>query len=332
METVKAAIIGYGGIARAHKEGYDRLKMQNDPVKLVAVCDIVQEKCLENGKKKEDLEEINVYNSVTELLQNEEFDMADICLPSYLHAEYAIKFMRSGKNVLSEKPMALNSLDAEKMLMVAKETGKRLMIGQCLRFDPAYIFLKQIIDTDKYGKLRSLTMERLNNRPKGGYMDWYLSTEKSGGALFDLHIHDIDMIRHLLGEPNAVSSLAMDDTVKYQYVDSRLKYDDIIVSAIASFDQVGSFPFTMTYRSNFENASVVFDGENVKIYPEDGSAIIADIGDGERMADEIRYFGKLILNKNMENTVNPPESAVGTILLLEKLKESADHNGNIVIV
>ena len=117
MKEVKVALIGYGGIGHAHAKGYEILAEQNAPVRLVAALDV-------NPKKFSDAVAINTgtgaaglpsgaraYTSLDALLENEEFDMVDICLPTYLHKEYAIRFLKLGKHVLSEKPMALSSAD-----------------------------------------------------------------------------------------------------------------------------------------------------------------------------------------------------------------------------
>ena len=95
MKEVKVAIIGFGGIARAHYAGYQVLKKENAPIKLVALCDVDPSKFTDNvninistGDQSVD-GSLHTYTSVDELLANEDFDMADICLPSFLHMEYA---------------------------------------------------------------------------------------------------------------------------------------------------------------------------------------------------------------------------------------------------
>ena len=93
--------------------------------------------------------------------------------------------------------MAHSSAECEEMIRVSYETGKKLMVGQCLRFDSSYLFLKECIDSKKYGPLRNLFMDRLSAYPKWGADKWYESTEKCGGCILDTHIHDIDMARFL---------------------------------------------------------------------------------------------------------------------------------------
>ena len=166
MKQVKVAMIGFGGIAQSHKHAYEQLEAEGAPLKLVAICDVDPSRFTTatstnlGAEKAADLTGIHTYTSADELLAQEEFDMADFCIPSYLHKEYAVKMMKAGKDVLSEKPMSLNSADCEEMLKTAGECGRKLMIGQCLRFEPSYLYLKKCIDEGTFGKLKNLFMDR----------------------------------------------------------------------------------------------------------------------------------------------------------------------------
>lgn len=333
MKEVRVAMIGYGGIARAHAKGYAALAAENEPVKLVAVCD-VDEKRFSNELKinietdKSMLsEDVHIYTDVDELIKNEEYDMVDICLPTYLHKEYAIKFMELGKDVLCEKPMALSSSDCELMIKTAEKTGRKLMVGQCLRFDPNYLYLKECIDSGKFGKLRHLSMHRLSALPVWGFEHWFEKTEKSGGCILDMHIHDVDMARFLLGEPESVSVIALDDVVRWQYENTRLFYKDAFVTINGSWDEGGTFVFGVGFRARFEKASVVLEGSKLKVYPNEGDAFIPEIQSKSPYTEEIRFFTKMLLDDSINNVNNPPESAYKTVCLIEKMRESAAADG-----
>ncbi len=84
-----------------------------------------------------------------------------MCLPTALHKEFTLKALAAGKHVMCEKPMALDYADCVEMAEAADRAGKQLMIGQCLRFDPCYIYLKELVDSKKYGKARRVFMSRL---------------------------------------------------------------------------------------------------------------------------------------------------------------------------
>ena len=265
-----------------------------------------------------------------ELIAKENFEMVDICLPSYMHKEYAIKLLAAGKHILSEKPMALSSADALEMLESAKKFGKKLLIGQCLRFEPSYLYLKDCIDGGRFGKLKNLFMNRLSSHPKWGYECWYRKTELSGGCIMDLHIHDVDMARFLLGEPNAVSCVSYDGISNWQVVNSRFYYDDLTVIATGSWDEARSLPFQADFRARFEQASVILDAKGVTVYPDEGEPYQPELLSQKRMDEEIRLLAEMILDPAKDNPSNPPESAYKTIALIEKLRESAEQGGEII--
>ena len=131
MKEIKFAILGYGGIAKSHKHGYELLKKEGFPINLVAICDInaeqftAAEQAINLGSTYgTDLSGIALYTDIDEMLACENFDVIDICLPTYLHKEYTVKFLMAGVNVLCEKPMALNYKDCLEMIEAEKKSGK----------------------------------------------------------------------------------------------------------------------------------------------------------------------------------------------------------------
>jgi predicted dehydrogenase len=322
-------MIGYGGIGHAHAEGYRILAERGAPVRLVAVLDI-------NPAKFTGTVEINTgtgaselpcgakaYTSLDEMVAAEDFDMVDICLPTYLHKDYAIKFLDMGKHVLSEKPMALSSADCEEMIAAAKRNDRRLMIGQCLRFNSRYECLKECTD-GRYGKLTRLMMHRLSLMPDWGFENWFADHARSGGCILDMHIHDVDMARYLLGEPKAVTCWSenagvMDDQVQH----SHLFYDGCHVTIDGSWNELKGTPFAVGYRARFERAELVLVGNTVTLYEEGKSPVTLELPAKNHMAEEIDFLAHLILDPTAVNEKNPPESAAATVRLIEKLRESA---------
>ena len=335
---IRAAIVGFGGIARSHKRAYDELRQAGFPISLVAICDIDPEQFKKaqviniDGNPKCDISAQRLYTGLDDMLKNEDFDMADICLPSYLHRDYAIRLLRAGKHVLCEKPMALSSADCEVMLRTARECGRELMVGQCLRFEPLYLFLKDAIDNNTFGKVRGAYFSRLSGPPHWGFEGWYRDTSLSGGAIMDLHIHDVDMVRFLFGEPEAVSAISYDTFVRWAVINSRFIYGDgQIIVADASWDEAKSTKFSMSYRVRFEQATVKLEGGKVTVYPESDSPYTPELPEANRMTEQLRTFATAVLEGG-GNTKNPPESAMLTVRLVEKLRESADRGGAAVTV
>ena len=336
MKEVRVAMIGYGGIARSHNQGYHRLVASGEPVRLVAVCDINEDQFknqiginIDNGTAGLP-EGIHTYTNVDDLLTNEEFDMADICLPTYLHSEYAVKFLNAGKHVLSEKPMALSVEQCDAMIEAARGANRKLMIGQCLRFDKCYLYLKDCIDSGKYGNLRHLFMERLSAMPRWGFEHWFEHHEKSGGSILDLHIHDVDMVRFLLGEPSAVSTVALDGEDRWQVENTRMYYPGKLVCINASFDESPTAAFKVGYRARFEKATLISDCQTVTVCPDDAEAFTVEFADNHHIEAEIRVFIRQLLAGQIENAQNAPESSRETVRLIEKLRQSAALDGAII--
>ena len=343
MKEIKFAMLGYGGIAKSHKHGYELLEKEGFPIKLVAICDIdknqftAAEQAINLGRTYgTNLDGIALYTDLNEMLSKEDFDVVDICLPTYLHKEYAIKLMRAGKHVLSEKPMSLSYADCKEMLDVAKECDKKITIGQCLHFEAGYVYLKKCIEEQTFGKVQSITLDRLSELPLWKcFEQWYLDINRSGSTPFDLHIHDIDMANYLLGMPKAVSAVTIDNDVPMQYIDSRLFYDNgVTVFATASWNEAKGTPFVMSYRARFDKATLVYNGGAVKVYPSDAASYEAEEtlekNCKDRMAEEIRNMALAVGDCDFVNTVNTPECAASSILLTEKLVESAKKNGEKV--
>ena len=330
MREIRVAMLGFGGIAKSHKRAYELFEKEGTPIKLVAICDIdpeqftkVQEINL-GAAHPYSMDGIATYTDLNEMLSREDFEMVDICLPSYLHKEYTIRMLEAGKHVLCEKPMALCEADCLEMIDTAKRCGKKLMIGQCLRFEPQYLYLKELIDNNTFGKVRYVNMTRLSALPLWGFERWFQDTARSGGCAMDLHIHDVDMIRFLFGEPESVSAVAVDSITRWQYINSRFFYDEFVAEATGSWLEPQGHPFKAGYRVNFEHATVVLEGSEITVYSEDGSSYKAEYGKANRMAEEIRLLAKTITEPDTVNTVNTPESAASTVALVEALRRSAD--------
>lgn len=332
---LKAGLIGFGGIAQAHKNGYALLEREGK-VRLTCACDIRPETFsgkVEINLKLEDSAEsspIRFYEDLDEMLRKEELDFVDICVPSYLHREMAVKMLTRGYHVLSEKPMALSFADCRAMLDAEQKSGKHFMIGQCLRFFPQYEYLKACIDDGRFGKTLSAFFSRLSAPPVWGWENWFMDAAKSGGCITDLHIHDIDIVRYLFGEPEAVSCRVSHSLTRYDSVQTSLFYGGLPVTAVGDWT-LEKIPFAASYRVGFEKATVLFEGGVVTVYPKDGGEPFRpEMSEQDGYTREIAYFCDVILGKT-ENDRNPASSAANTIRLIEVMKQSADADGKKIL-
>lgn len=123
------------------------------------------------------------------LFEHDDIDAIVLALPPQYHAEYAIRAMQAGKDVLVEKPIALTVDDAKRAVAVARETGRIIMVGHVLRFHPAFEKLKELIDKGDLGEIRYIHSHRL------GLGKFHTEND----ALWDLAPHDLSMILALTG-------------------------------------------------------------------------------------------------------------------------------------
>jgi len=205
------ALIGCGRISTNHIKA-----AVNNKLNIVAVCDVNPEKFgnvkvdfnLDGvGAGDYDFSGFNCYTDMDEMIEKEELDLVTIALPTYLHCEATVKCLKKGINVFCEKPMALDVEQCQLMIDTAKEAGKRLMIGQCLRFWGEYEVLKEYVDNGKLGKPVSAYFFRGGSTPMWSFENWLQHRECGGGALHDQHVHDVDMVSYLFGMPKAVSTV-----------------------------------------------------------------------------------------------------------------------------
>ena len=192
---LKVGLIGVGGISGAHIPVWESM----EEVELTALCDIRQERMEPYPKQ-------HHYSDLDEMLKNEELDILDICLPTYLHADYAVRAMEKGIHVLCEKPVSLKPEDVERVYSTAHRMQVSFMVAHVLRFWPEYMLLKELYDTQKYGKLLSGYMSRVSQTPPWSWDNWMKDENRSGLVPFDLHIHDLDFMVYAFGKPEKVNS------------------------------------------------------------------------------------------------------------------------------
>lgn len=340
---LKAGLIGIGGMGRGHLDNYIRFTKENEIIQLVAVCDVNPEK-FGNAKVDFNLDGVGAgdydfsgfhcYTDMDEMIEKEELDLVSIALPTYLHCEATVKCLKKGINVFCEKPMALNVEQCQLMIDTAKETGKHLMIGQCLRFWGEYTVLKEYVDNGKLGKPVSAYFFRGGSTPMWSFENWLQKRECGGGALHDQHVHDVDMISYLFGMPKAVSTVGKIvmagsgyDTVSTNYI-----YEDgFACNAQDDWMINGEFGFEMSFRVNFEGGAIIMDSKGLRVLPNGEKAIRPDYDHESAYYNEIKYYANCIIN-GTENTINPPEASLNTIKIVEAETESADKNGVAVAV
>ena len=149
MDKVRIGIIGCGGIANGkHMPG-----LKSTPgIEMVAFCDIIIERA-EKAKKEYGTPDAKVYENYKELLEDASIDVVHVCTPNRSHSFITVDALEAGKHVMCEKPMAINSVEAKKMLDAARRTGKKLTIGYQNRQRPDSLWLKEECEKGTFGEI-----------------------------------------------------------------------------------------------------------------------------------------------------------------------------------
>ena len=332
------AIVGFGGLGKLHFRNVEEVTNKAGDVKLVAICD-VDKKAFESyaetnliaNQKAADLSEYNIYYDAEELFASEKLDFIITALPTYLHEKIAVMAMEHGIHVFSEKPMAINHSQAQNMINKAKEKGVKLMIGMVLRFMPAYVMLKEMIDSLKYGKVVCGEFSRLSKTPDWSWQNWMLDESRSGSAILDLHVHDVDFINWAFGMPKAVTSAATSGKVAHESITTIYDFgDEKVITAKADWGYPASYPFGAIFRVRFEKATVELTRDGMWLYPEDGDAQKLELPEGNGYALEVIEFINCI-KENRDSKINPPEAAIRSLDIVFTEIKSANTKTTVIL-
>ncbi|MBN2299987.1 MAG: Gfo/Idh/MocA family oxidoreductase [Acholeplasmataceae bacterium] len=189
MKKIKIGIIGCGGIAL--EKHLPSLSLINE-VELVAFCDILIEKA-EQAKIKFGKEDSKVYLDYKEMLKDTSIDVVHVCTPNRSHSFITVDALEAGKHVMCEKPMAINSVEAKKMVDAAKRTGKKLTIGYQNRFRGDSMYLKAECENDVLGEVYLAKAHAIRRRAVPTWGVFLNEYEQGGGPLIDIGTHALDL-------------------------------------------------------------------------------------------------------------------------------------------
>jgi predicted dehydrogenase len=145
------------------------------------------------------------------------------------------------------------------MVEAAEKAKRTLMVGQVIRFWPEYVRAKELVDEGALGSIKMATLSRLAQHPN--WTTWHRDPKKSGGGLFDLHIHDIDYVCHLFGDVEQVYAIGdKDKNDCWNHVLTTLTFKNGQRAAVeGAFEMTENYPFTMTMRLVGEKASFEYN-------------------------------------------------------------------------
>ena len=338
---LRIGIVGWGFMGKMHFRCYK----SDTNVEVTAICD-ADAKQLQNssgvagnisGAEDDlDLSNIALYSDLSKMLAEEKLDALSIASPTFLHASQTIEALNAGVHVFCEKPMALNSGDCREMAEVAKQSGKTLQIGHCIRFWPEYVQAKEIIDSQKYGKVSAATFQRLSLTPTWSWDNCFLDGKRSGGAMLDLHIHDTDYVQYVFGMPKEVFSRGViGPSGEFDHTVTQYFYgNDCVITAEGGWIMAPGFGFEMSFKIMLEKVTLVYSSAQeptFRIFPIDGETIIPEIPTGDGYSFEIQHFVDTLSGKAVPSIITPEQSG-DSVKIIEAEKESIRNNDKISLL
>jgi predicted dehydrogenase len=328
---IKVGVIGIGMMGSTHLDVY----RQRSDARVVAVADPLRAR--REGRVKVagnidgqaqggfDFASVEKFDDGMDLIRDPGVDLVDICLPTHLHAKYAIAALESGKHVLVEKPLARTSEEAEMVAAVADRAKGFSMCAMCMRFWPGWDWLKDAVSRRTFGKVKGAQFRRVTSHPGGPF---YSNANLCGGAILDLHVHDTDFIQHCFGVPSGVSSRGYSLVTRaIDHVVTTYFYDDVpLVVAEGGWAMAKGFGFRMQYTVNFDRATAVFDiaAPGALVLHEEGRKPRAvRILSGMGYEHEIAYFLDCVRTGRRPRTVTLGSAATSVRIVEAELRSIA---------
>lgn len=319
---LRVGLVGIGGMGFVHYNAYKKI----EGAEVVAVADVRTDM----AKEKIAEDKVSIYASLEELLANERVDVVDICTPSYMHTELAVKALEAGCHTISEKPMSISTADTGRVIETAKRVGKKFMTAHVVRFMAPYVYLRGVVESGELGKIVHLNMKRISSVPRWSWEDWMRDVKRSGGAPIDLSIHDIDFAYSVFGEPKSVNGIYKQLEDNNDYIVSNLVYDGFTVTATGGWFNA-KIPFTAEFIAIFEEGALKLErgklyknGEEVDLSTS-AKDVSENMGINIPRADgytaEIEYFLECVKNDTPPTRVTP-ESSEGSVRLVERILDN----------
>lgn len=251
MEKINVAVVGYGGMGRYHANHIEEFEKFN----LVGIYDIKQSACDVATEKG-----VYVYPSFEAVLEDERVELIVCATYNDCHKDIAIRAMKAGKAVISEKPVTMCSEDLEEMIKASEETGKLFTVHQNRRWDNDYRMVKRVLETNELGNVFSIDSRVYGSRGIPG--DWRREKQHGGGMLLDWGVHLLDQILMLNEGKKLVTVYATMTNVTNDEVDDGFR-------AILKFEN-GPECLVEVFTNNFIEAPRWY------VCGENGTAIIRD--------------------------------------------------------
>ncbi len=336
MKELKIGVVGCGNIFNlAHKPALKNI----ESVRVVACADIDEERAREGAKAFN----AKAFQNLDEFFDLD-FDIVEILTPTYTHAEIAVRALKAGKHVIVEKPIALTTEEAEKMIKTAEKEELKLFVGHVRRFDKRWVQMKDVIRKRNILPMHIRKTE-VQNLPFPAHY-WYWNENKSGGVALDLGVHVTDFLRWFF-DSEPVEVLAAGKAIKKEAKVNNT-FDHFVMMIKFEGGKTGiaevswAYPYPSRYGVFYHHVDIIGRNGRIRYTPLDTpvvgvakanfemprfSPLLSTFPDAfER---ELRHFLKCI-KKDEEPTVTAHDALIA-LKIAEKAKESA-RSGEVVRV
>ena len=212
---MKYALIGCGRIAPNHIAA-----AKANGLEFVAICDIAPE-YMHDKEIKFDLYKVPQYTDYQAMLREKKPDLVAICTESGKHAEIALDCIEAGCNVIIEKPIALSLEDADEIIKRGREKKVKVCVSHQNRFNKSIQKIRDAIERERFGKLMYGTAHVRWCRDHEYYdrASWRGTWAQDGGALMNQCIHNIDLLRWMMGD-EVEEVVGMTDRINHPYIEA----------------------------------------------------------------------------------------------------------------
>jgi predicted dehydrogenase len=334
---MKVAVIGLGFMGSTHARALQHVPgatlaavVSSDPLKLSGDLSGVGGN-LAGAVGNLDFSAVRKYHDFEAALRDPGIDIVDICLPSDQHFEAVKAALNAGKHVLVEKPLALDGEEADLLVTEARKAGRILMTGQVLRFIPEYRELASILKTGRLGLVHASFFRRRCGAP--AWSRWQTDLARSGGAVMDLLIHDIDFCLHLYGKPVVVSAVGHVDLSRgIDWMEARISFEGagpVIVTG--GWHHPKSYPFRMEFTVVSSGGTLEFrsgDGP-LTLFDASGASETIETTEKDPFVEELNYFVECV-KEQRQPALCPPEESAMAVRLGALLMESRERHGETI--
>lgn len=335
MAKTRIAVLGAGFMGGTHARAYHG----RDDVEIAAIY-------ARSGTRAEDLarELGSIFvDDLDRVLLDESIEAVDICLPTPAHRATAEAALAAGKHVLLEKPLAMTIEDADALVAASDATDHVFMVAHVLRFWPEYVELKRVINNGELGS--PISVNAVRRQPFPEWSALFKAADQTGGAIFDMLIHDYDAINWILGAPRSVVANGIRNPWSggLDQAQVLIGYEGGTGVVDGGMIQPESYPFTSRFEVLCERGAIEYHfqaggrsfevGEptnRLTLYREEGNPELLRVDQADAYANEVGYFIECVRAGTVAERATPCDARTALTVGLAA-KASAETGERIVL-